>query len=1333
MPPQIDPSELYEPENPTEENDDEEDNEVNNDNEENIDKEMDDERDKDDDDGHDEEDNENDTNDANEDETEAEKENERECSNKLQKESTAANEEESEKGKITDSEDDLDNEDNIVGKQTRDDRSKGKEEKCARVSDDDNSDKSQTATKDDGDDFDDDDESDDNEDVTGKRRKNAQNADKDRRPDNDGISLNSSIGDDASKGHTPTIPYNRDTTVRSPSQTRSENGATAANNGKGGGNVIELYDDSDWDELNTDKNVASRGKDKSNKNCENVDDAEPDRSYTPCLDENNDPEVVVIGRESPAIISLTPDKNVNNSAPEKSKEPGAESEIELIISEEEPDPNRKKRGGNLLEPLDDVKGAKFKKVKKRKKRNYRGDKQPFGANRFRRHSFSRSRSRSRSRRRSRSRMRSRSRSYDSFRSRSRSPRGRRRGRSHSREKRRFGGSGNLRGRSWDGGRIPRNKPKRRELPRYDVRNVVANKPVRDRYGRDTSRSRRTSRSISRTRRSPFSRTPFSRSRSRSRLRSRSRRSLSRSRSRSRIRSRSRSITKSKSISRSRSRSRNRRPSISLSPSPQYNRRRSLSPPPRRFSPMRRRSISPRVRRSPIRRRSRTPLRAIRSRSISLGAEQRLNGHKAPHRFRSGSRQRNLSRNRLRSRSRSLSLSPRYTPQMSNRLRSKSPPPKSKKKKSKDGRKKKTKRRLPSLSPSPNRRIARQADPFGVDKPSKKKRRHLPKAKSPIDDHGWSPSPSPAPPVIASNVDYQQEKNVSWTPPMHSPVLGHYPPIIRRSLSPAANRKEKTKRSKKKKKESSKRRTIRKEKKRRRRTETPEPIPSKEVFASGNNILVSVSFNKENNVNPNHGQQTIVTLPPNREDLLPNRRVSIDHANKTSSSSKKRKDKRKKVESKPVAIIDLERSPFQVEQEQADVIVLTDSEENRERAQSEHRRDRRRSESCPRNDDMDMHRSQRQEADSSQRDKSPERLDTILEESYDIPQTGPKTPPEPPSVKFNLQSKKTSKVRNPLHEDDDYDLPSNSEQQQTQESHNSDMDTMHVQSSQKIGPNTPPESGPCSPDAYDPFEPTKSPSISPRSPTPPPSQMDVSQNTEGTGDIGSSQKHHENESQRRDQLSGIVGNIAQGAAINPIDLVMALMGSKSIVNNSQDLANKSSESKQYSTNMNTHDDSFRNKSDDKVITVLSNVLLSSGNGISSPTPPTMSKKILPLPKITGSVGGSSSSGVNMRNGGASNNNDDAYTLHDADSPYSPGSGDYEDLFEPPPDTSGSKRYSKRGAAGKESFDNLFGSSSPILRLPSYTPSKKHPAGASRPSKTKGGFYNTTILVYSKLQE
>lgn len=1230
-----------------------------------------------------------------------------------------------------------------------------------------------TATKDDGDDYGNDDDGDDDDDKNKKSKKDLDKklTDSDKYdPEDDNASQTSSKIDKTTDAKDTNDDKLDSNTVRSPSPATSEvrlpESETAAANRKG---VLELYDDSDWEELDIDrpkdsdkkntekdKNTAKNGEEKADE--ENENEPEQDRSYTPCLDENNDPEepeteAATVGAEENSEAVSSANKNSKSSTTKNNKKddknPTAENIQDMdteLISEEEDDivrnsKDRKKsqKGNNDKRGSDRRGGDKvetFKKIgNKQKIRNYRGDqKQPGPKNR-----------RTDKRRRSRSpvsRSRSRSRSAASFRSRggrsrSRSPRfrgrgGRSRSRSNNKEN-----QGRWAGNQRDGGRFNRNSQlnqqnnrlKRRELPRYDVRNVVGHHSspskvvAKDRYGRDTSRNRRNSRSLSRGRRGrsppPHGRSP---------------------------------------VSRSRSRSRNRRLSISLSPSPAYSRRRSMSPPhpPRRYSPVRRRSASDGRRTPPFRqqRSSRSPLRVMRSRSLSPVAEHRMNGRKVTRHLRGGSQPRNLNRGQ---RSRSLSLSPRYTPRIS-RSRSKSPRPKGgKKKKAKESRKKKSKRRMATISPSPNRRISRQPDPFDIEKPPKKKRRRSPRAKSPLlEDHGWSPSPSPPPTqAIADNFDYPPDKNVSWTPPMQSPLLGLFRSGDVRSVS-RSSRKDKNKRGKKKKK-GEKRRDGRKDKKRKRRTETPEPAPSKEVFASGNNILVSVSFNKETTLSQQHAQQTIVTLPQNREDLMSlNRRTSVDRATIGSNATKRRKDKRKKIDTKPVAIIDLERSPFQVEQEPTDVIVLTDSEEANERDQQrEHRRDRHRSESsCPRDTDAEntSHRNQRSGgASGGQRgDKStPERLDTIHEESYDLTQTGPKTPPEPPLVKFNLQAKKQSKVRNPLHEDED-DMASDGElderqQQQLQENHRSDMDTMHAQSSQKIGPNTPPESGPCSPDAYDPFEPTKSPSISPRSPTPPPSQMDVSQNSicgESNGDLIATQKHIENEQQqqRREQIPGLGGNVAQGASINPVDLVMALINSKSVSNNNnQDLTNKSNDSQ----HLNSNDDSFRDKGNDEgnSITVLSNLLISSGNmqhipSISSPTPPSaMSKKLPALPKIGGSVGGSSSSGVNMRNGGTvagtSNNADDSFNMNDIESPYSPGSAEYDDLFEPPPEASGgNKRRSKRGKPA-EVFDNLFGSSSPVgnVRLPSYTPSKKHKggvgAGATRKSKVKGGFSKIMI--------
>ncbi|XP_065367255.1 uncharacterized protein LOC135960006 [Calliphora vicina] len=1173
------------------------------------------------------------------------------------------------------------------------------------------------ATKDDGDDYGDDssdDEGDDNKKNKDKDKKQENQSNSERYdPLEDALSECSKNDDDLTEKditeqckHSNNDNDKRSDTVRSPSPAVSDirlpESETAAASRKG---VLELYDDSDWEELDIDrpKDNDNKSSDKTSEKSKVADEEndnvqEQDRSYTPCLDENNDPEepeieggttTPLITENSEAVEMLASKGQKSSKKDNKSANKIENMETELISDEEDEfdrsNKDRKKNqktGDKRGDRRDNDKVETFKKIgSKQKGRNYRTDKPPTSNNKRV------------DKKRQSSRSMSRSRSVDSIRSRggrsrSRSPRFRARGnrsRSHSRSNNKEN-QGRWGGNFRDGGRFQRNNQqyrlKRRELKRYDVRNVVGNHSPsknisKDRYGRDTSRNRRSSRSLSRGRRGPPRRSPLSRSRSR-----------------------------------------NRRLSISLSPSPSYNRRRSLSPPrpARQFSPARRRSQSVGRKTPPFRQRSRSPLRVMRSRSISPGADQRMNNRKASRRLRGISPARNL-------RTRSISLSPRYTPRLS-RSRSKSPRPKGKKKKSKDARKKKSKRRIATMSPSPNRRISRQPDPFDIEKPPKKKRRRSPRAKSPIhDDHGWSPSPSPPPQAIVENYDYQTDKNVSWTPPMQSPLLGLFRSSNVRSVS-RSSRKEKNKRGKKKKK-NEKRRDGRKEKKRKRRTETPEPAPSKEVFASGNNILVSVSFNKEATASQQHSQQTIVTLPHNREDLLSNRRPSVDRVISNIAPTRKRKGKRKKIDTKPVAIIDLERSPFQVEQEPTDVIILTDSEEA-----TEHRRDRHHSESCPRDGDTETHRNH---SGGQRGEKSPERLDTIHEDSYDLTQTGgPKTPPEPPTVKFNLQAKKQNKTRNPLHEEDD-DLASDAEldeRQQQQDSHRSDLDSMHVQSSQKIGPNTPPESGPCSPDAYDPFEPTKSPSISPRSPTPPPQQLDVSQNTicgeNGGGELGSNQKHLSgvDSEQRREQIPGLGGIVAQGASINPVDLVMALINSKSAANIVQDLANKSNDINSMG-GVNSHDDSFRDKGDEgKAITVLSNLLITSSNmqhipSISSPTPPTTSKK---MPKIGGSVGGSSSSGVNVRNGGGgtSNNADDSFNMNDIESPYSPGSADYEDLFEPPPDTSGNKRRSKRagatagGGSGKlEIFDNLFGSS--------YTPSKKYKA-ATRKSKVKVGKSN-----------
>ncbi|CAD6992122.1 unnamed protein product [Ceratitis capitata] len=1188
-----------------------------------------------------------------------------------------------------------------------------------------------------------------------------------------------------------------------------ENDLTIANK-KG---VLELYDDSDWEELDIDKpkeyekavKASSKSdieesqceddgelvyeKEKSKKikdkgkEIEDKNESEPDRSYTPCLDENIEPEESQEnGQNNDAGLnsSKEQDDEAGGKTPDVVASEPTAIETELISDDEDNPRGTKKRRNSKKRDKRDKKVETFKKVSKKQKiRNYRTDKQQSDKLKERRRSMnsrsrsiskskSKSRSHSRSRTRSRSRIRSRtrspraavsrSRSPRSARSRSRSPRGRGRRRSRSVSFRSRSRSNNKENNWGKGSRFNNNqfnkfqdrnknqsqyRPKRREIQRYNVRNVVGiqrnfreEKEVRDRYGRDANRPMR-----------KFSRSPSPR-----------RRRLS-----------GRSFSRSHSRGRSMSPRRNRRGSFSMSPTPQPLMRRQSVSPRQRYQSPRRHSLSPR-RITPMRAHSRSPMR-LRSRSMT---PQRMAGRKVIRRVRGRSPLPQSAISRSPSPLHSISESPRYTPRL-HRSRSKTPllhAAKGKKKKLKEkGKKKKKKQRLTSLSPDTNIRISRQRDAFEVDRPPKKKRRHSPKQQPPIAEPTWSPSPSP-PPVL----DYERDNNVSWTPPLLSPRLVHemhgiYEPEPHRSDSPSGKR-DKRKRLKKKKK-GDKRRELRKDKRRIRRTQTPEPVPSKEVFASGNNILVSVSFNKDAAPNQQPSQTTVVTLPATREDLHTIRRNSIDCLAGTNATSKKKK-KRKKLDAKPVAIIDLERSPFQVHQEPTDVIVLTDSEEGvgghdsdheheheNERRRESHR-ERRRSESLA--EEMEHHRSQMSNGirSSSQLDKTPplerERLETILEESYDLPQTGPKTPPEPPTVKFNITTKKQNKIRNnPLHDDNEMNSESEMAEVRDLDTHRPEMEAMHVQSSQKIGPNTPPESGPCSPDAYDPFDPTKSPSLSPRSPSPAPlNSSQGSINVDGGVEVVSTQKHIIDEQRlpnerTNSQISGAANNMTtQGPTLNPVELVMKLMNTKQ--NSSQDLS-KSNEPQYNTANhmhsagmMNSHDDGLgmRDKCDDPMgLTVISNVLLSNGNTqasqhipvISSPTPMVKGSQIskLPLPKVGSSVGSSSagmpSSNSNMRNGGL----DEPVNLTEMESPYSPGSADYEDLFEPPPDSSGaagprrSKRTNNNNNAKLDVFDNLFGSTSPVghARMP-----KKFKAivtSSTKKAKVKGG--SPTAILYT----
>lgn len=1310
----------------------------------------------------------------------------------------------------------------------------------------------------------------------------------------------------------------------------------AADRGKG---VLELYDDSDWEELEIDKPKefekalekdkpakASATKDDSTKK-NSGDEVEPERSYTPCLDEKSLEEEANTSGGQHTDKSEKRKSGDAKKASEAKKSDKAESEDDAakrstgaamgteLISEDEDLTNeneakrrsrscsrsrsrspsrsrRRNKSGSKSKrsaKRDKENTETFKKVgKRRKDRNYRGDKQqqqkkersrsrrsqsktPRSVSRsFSRNRNNRSRSRIAGSRSPHNRSPNRNRSLNRSRSLSKSPRprgrrdsrsksfsrsrsnsnGRQRASFRSREYARgFNGRGRERGGGGGGGGGVRysyrnqqvqgrvgyqsqsqshyqqqqqyhnhqqqsqqqqgqqyhnqqqqqqqhpnhnlqpffNRPKRRELPRYDVRNVVSasRHQQKDRYGRDATRSAR-SRSISFERRKP-----------------------------------SRSFSRSSTHSHSRSASPKRFRSFSISPSPPpgvnaIRRRASMSPVERRFNrspshpPPGMGAMGGGVsggRLTPLHRMQRgNSAISLRSRShtpLRMNGGRNLVGMAGKH---------------------TPDYSPRYTPRLS-RSRSKSP---RKKKKKKADKKKKNKKRPASNSPVGRlRRISRQRDPFDdADDFLGPQLGKKPK-KSTGGVSQWSPSPTPS--LSGDHMNFMHnsgeipgEKPSSWTPPLTSPRAPgalHYTEDPRRSFTPVMSKKMKSKRDKSKKKKKPLEKQQRKEKKRKRHTLTPEPMPSKEVFASGNNILVSVSFNKDvtsssNALSGSAQQQTVVTLPPTRDEFLVGRRTSIDRLT-NNSGGKRSKRKRKKLDAKPVAIIDLERSPFHVHQEPADVIVLTDSEDANDNQVS--RRERRRNSAVSNAD----HQSKRE---NGQREKTPptDCMATILETSYEnlTQTTGPKTPPEPQHlVKFNLPAKKQHNVRNnPLHDDAD-DIHS-ADEMETVCSMRSAIDggesqqqqSQHVNDglipAQKIGPNTPPESGPCSPDAYDPFEPTKSPSLSPRSPTPNPTQSLESSSAGiagagGVDKIDTQQSKHNSGSSHNDDamadVSSSTANLSNASnnntttqsntnVINPVDLVMALMNKPSSSSMQQELANKSCDvtSSQYlsSTTMSSTTLTGVTGNEDKpadssnTITVLSNVLLSSSTVVSSSqhipvisSPPSTlsSRKLSTMPKGAGSVASSSSGIVNLpagsgglRNGstatggntgGASGTGaggsggggggvgtggasglilDESFNM-EIESPYSPGSADYEDLFEPPPDANaiGGSRGRTKGSGGggkTEMFDNLFGSSSPVTQHRSTsrfnnTGGRKQQRANNkneRKSKTKGGF-------------
>lgn len=580
--------------------------------------------------------------------------------------------------------------------------------------------------------------------------------------------------------------------------------------------------------------------------------------------------------------------------------------------------------------------------------------------------------------------------------------------------------------------------------------------------------------------------------------------------------------------------------------------------------------------------------------------------------------------------------------------------------------------------------------------------------------GWSPSPS------RSYTPEPRKLTPSWTPPRvleKQPVKPHNLTVI------LTNDASKKKKEKKKKAEKKTRETLVEKTKKRKRDRTP--APSKEVFASGDNILVSVSFNKENNHDTNKKKR--------ENDEITTKRTRKEKRLREKSPKPKKKKSRDVSGIKPVAIIDLERSPFkELTPSPLDVIILTDSENG---------------------EVTDMHTLQKAMCDSSQQVVSPE---CSISNNYT---TGPKTPPEP-QIKFSLNSKQAPlrAINNPLHEPDDVEGEVDPQEELEQRLN----DVLHK------GPNTPPEppnSPPSSPDAYDPFDPTKS-----RSPTPEPqnNQMDTAQNIDGTNEIenrsdnqeksalqtGDVTKAHSPTStgadiQAADSQSSIRGNSPDskspecsiGVVINQVVQIQtstfntsttkpaapttAYSSSSSIVTSTPTIANLTPRVNILSSTVLTSN--VVSSVPQRI--VLPNTTKSSPVKVSPSKPPIKSTPIKPMP-AKNIMSKNNSNKSNRKSVNRNQNGNDVIDVLDFDSPYSPGSSDYEDLFEPPVETSSksnkpvqSAKNTKSPVKMQSTFDNLFGSS------PTYNTNKKKTKAGKKSHPNKG----LTILIFFFFRE
>lgn len=752
---------------------------------------------------------------------------------------------------------------------------------------------------------------------------------------------------------------------------------------------------------------------------------------------------------------------------------------------------------------------------------------------------------------------------------------------------------------------------------------------------------------------------------------------------------------------------------------------------RDLSPSKSRSLTPpRYRnRSPLRVRNRSRSRSWRSRSRSRG---RMRRSRSRGRFRSRSRDRGRSRSRERAR---RSRSRRRT-------------------RSKERRRTKSKEKVPPKGKKRNRTISRtrrRTKSRSLQRSNRRQTRSYSQSWSPSWSRSSVSRSRSASPHTGRTRSLSRSLSRSWSHghERHDSLVDVGHKNTRKNLTVIVPNKDVVRKKDKKK-------TTKKKDDKRKRRRGQSPAPSKEVFTSGDNILVSVNFKS------NRGAAEIVpaTTPVLREsskrkrdDIDPitgkrkkdkSSKENVPLRNRSGQKGINKSNRLNKINeitknAKPVAVIDLDLSPFREQTPSPkEVIILSDSGEENDKQQKEMEKQLERLGEGMVSGRLSMDTDHQQNTSISQ----PESPST---HSFMMTSTGPKTPPEP-HVKFSIVSNKPQLrvLTNPLMECD--------EELRRDEATETDMDeVMHK------GPNTPPEpppdlNTPASPPTtpYDPFDPTKS-----RSPSPQPasdSGMQVSSSREEKSAESSSNLQGETD----EALGGRI--IEHRTLTPPVDSdelkktpePLKVLSTPKLDQSGVEISPKHQSPGSLGVEPSKIiDDSLlkpfqkllssaskmdvsAHKSPDKLLNVSNMSQQQIKNLTQTPTKQVgvIKKPAGLLPVYTPSMTLNSNKVVRaQQNGGTGDPSDDVLDL-DAGSPYSPGSSEGDDLFDPPPmtpprtskplPTSTSKATQAKGTAPAPStqnkFDLLF-SASP-MKLP-VRHGKHHGAGkAAKKGAGKG---------------